>query len=107
MNLALTESIFRHSKSLIVHAFVKLSAGNRYFWQVSVNPPYLRGFPAVGDGSHRDRLLRTRRLMIRRETRQGAIRQSAHRNHPRRRARMRPATALHKKTGTTQPREQL
>jgi hypothetical protein len=39
MNLALTESIFRHSKSLIVHAFEKLSTESRYFWQVSVTVP--------------------------------------------------------------------
>jgi hypothetical protein len=33
----------------------------------------LRGFPTVGDGSHRDQLLGTRGLMIRRENRQGAF----------------------------------
>jgi hypothetical protein len=30
---------------LIVHAFEKLATGNRYFWQVSVNTPYLWRLP--------------------------------------------------------------
>ena len=45
MNFTRTESIFPHSKSLIVHAFEKLATGNRYFWQVSVNTPYLWRLP--------------------------------------------------------------
>lgn len=44
MKLAPTESIFRHSKSLIVLAFGELSTENRYFWHVSANTPKDPGF---------------------------------------------------------------
>jgi hypothetical protein len=61
MNLALTESIFRYSKSLIVHAFEKLSPGNRYFWRVSVNTPNRRKASRI---AHNEMLSGTRELSL-------------------------------------------
>jgi len=48
MNFAPTESIFRHSKSLIVLAFEKLSTGKRYFLHVWVNCPLLNTVSSGG-----------------------------------------------------------